>query len=321
MPSGRFTRLAHRFVAVAALGSCLSCGGREVGSYSPTAPSPFSRLLSRAAVVVLDDDGDNPSRSEGVLVGAGDIARCGLAGAELTASLLDGLPGTVFTAGDNAYMNGSAADYRNCYAPTWGRHRSRTMPTLGNHEYHTAGAAGYFGYFGAVGGAVGQGYYSYTVGPWLVLAINSEIPSGVGSAQLQWVRNQLMTSPRCTAVIWHRPLFTSGPNGPNADMQDLWRVLYEMDVDIIINAHDHLFERFALQTPDGRPDPVRGIRQFTVGTGGGPLYQRARSAANSEALGSVWGVTSFTLQKDAYSWAFIPVEGQAFRDSGSGVCH
>jgi hypothetical protein len=152
--------------------------------------------------------------------------------------------------------------------------------------------------------------------------VNSEVPLGAGSGQLQWVRSQLAANPsRCTLVYWHRPLFSSGLNGPNADMRELWRVLYAMDVDVVLNGHDHLYERFAPQTPEGAADPVKGIRQFTVGTGGAPLYEIMRTSANSEVAASVWGVASFTLQNDGYSWAFIPAEGHAFRDAGSGVCH
>ena len=254
-------------------------------------------------------------------MGAGDIARCDLPGAQRTSELLDRIQGTVFVAGDNAYMNGSIDDYRKCYDPTWGRHRHRTRPVPGNHEYQTAGAAGYFRYFGSSAGPHGLGYYSYTEGAWLVLALNSEIPIGESSSQLRWVRDQLAGAPRCTAVYWHRPLFSSGRNGPNHDMRDLWQVLYDMDADIVINGHDHLFERFAPQTPDGQPDPVKGIRQFTVGTGGAPLYQVTARAANSEVAVPAWGVASFTLRDDGYQWEFIPVEGESFRDSGAGVCH
>jgi acid phosphatase type 7 len=295
-------RLAHGAIVLSLLLLSLSCG-----SANPAGPSFLSNLAS------------GPAR---VLVGAGDIGWCGQPGAEQTAKLLDGISGTVFVTGDNAYMEGSASDYRNCYHPTWGRHRDRTRPVPGNHEYQTPGAAGYFEYFGASAGPTGLGYYSYTLGSWLVLAVNSEVPSGVGSPQLQWVRDQLASNPqRCTVVYWHRPLFSSGRNGPNPDMRELWQVLYSMDVDIVLNGHDHLYERFAPQTPDGRPDPVKGIRQFTVGTGGAPVYQVGRAATNSEVTASVWGVASFTLESDAYRWAFMPVEGEAFSDSGAGVCH
>jgi hypothetical protein len=192
-------------------------------------------------------------------------------------------------------------------------------PIPGNHEYQTPGAAGYFRYFGTAAGPHGLGYYSYTEGAWLVLALNSEIPLGHGSAQLQWVRGQLAQAPRCTAVYWHRPLFSSGLNGANPDMRDVWQVLHEMGADLIINGHDHLYERFAPQTADGIPDP-RGIRRFTVGTGGAPLYDIVARAANSEVAASVWGVASFTLDGDGYRWEFIPVEGEAFRDSGAASC-
>ena len=254
-----------------------------------------------------------------MLVGAGDIARCGVGGAERTAQLLDRIDGTVFLAGDNAYMNGSMDDYRGCYDATWGRHRHRTKPIPGNHEYQTPGASGYFRYFGAAAGPAGLGYYSYTAGPWLVLALNSEIALGQGSAQLQWVREQLAGAPRCTAVYWHRPLFSSGRNGANPDMRDVWQVLYDMGADLVINGHDHVYERFAPQRPDGTPDP-RGIRQFTVGTGGAPLYAITGRVANSEVAASVWGVAAFTLQADGYRWEFIPVDGESFRDSGAAVC-
>jgi hypothetical protein len=306
----QLTRLAHRLVIFILVCASLSCGGTEFSSLSQAGPSPFGELERSA------------SSPAAVLVGAGDIARCGLPGAEQTAKLLDGISGTVFIAGDNAYMDGSASDYRNCYHPTWGRHRHRTRPVPGNHEYQTPNAAGYFDYFGASAGPAGLGYYSYTLGSWLVLAVNSEVPLGVGSAQLQWVSDQLATnSHRCTLVYWHRPLFSSGRNGPNPDMLQLWRVLYSMDVDIVLNGHDHLYERFAPQTPEGRLDPVKGIRQFTVGTGGAPLYELSGTAANSEVIASVWGVAAFTLQNDRYSWAFTPVEGESFRDSGTGMCH
>jgi 3',5'-cyclic AMP phosphodiesterase CpdA len=290
------------------LGVSLSCSGNERPSSNPAAPSFFDSLLSAGGSAVL--------------VGAGDIARCGSQGAELTATLLDRLSGTVFVAGDNAYMNGSAVEYRDCYHPTWGRHRGRTRPVPGNHEYQTPGAAGYYEYFGANAGPSGRGYYGYTVGRWFVLALNSEVPLQAGSPQLQWVSDQLAASPyRCTLVYWHRPLFSSGRNGPNHDMLDLWRVLYGADVDVVLNAHDHMYERFAPQTPEGQPDAARGIRQFTVGTGGAAPYDVVRLAANSEVTASVWGVASFTLRTDGYSWEFIPAEGFAFRDAGSGICH
>jgi hypothetical protein len=266
-----------------------------------------------------------PSESmsaSGVMVGAGDIGMCGTGGAEATARLLDSIAGTVFTTGDNAYMMGTMADFRACYEPSWGRHRDRTNPTPGNHEYASGGGADYYNYFGASAGPGGAGYYSYAVGPWRIYALNSEVPSGPGSPQGEWLRRELSSRPtRCTAAIWHRPLFSSGSNGDNPDMRELWRILYEADVDVVINGHDHTYERFSPQDPDGRPDQQRGLRQFIVGTGGASLYPFVTVRGNSEVRASVWGVAAFTLSNGGYQWEFIPVEGSSFRDSGFGSCH
>lgn len=239
-----------------------------------------------------------------------------------TAALLDSIGGFVFTLGDNAYFRGSREEYRDCYDNTWGRHKGRTFPVPGNHEYMSAGAVPYFEYFGEVaGGATGQGYYSFEIGAWHAFALNSNIPVSAGSGQGDWLRNELMTSrARCTIAYWHHPLFTSGQNGDALAMRDLWQVLYEFNAEIVLNAHEHMYERFAPQDPDGRHDPARGIRQFVAGTGGAFLYQPARLHANSEAIISSFGVLKLTLASDRYQWEFIPVGGGAV-DAGSGVCH
>jgi acid phosphatase type 7 len=257
-----------------------------------------------------------------VLVGAGDIAMCGTVGSEATARLLDGIDGTVFTVGDNAYMQGTANEFRTCYDPTWGRHKARTRPTPGNHEILTAGGEPYFDYFGENAGPYGVGYYSYTVGSWLVLALNSE-DLGETSAQIEWVKSELgRTHARCTAAYWHRPLFSSGPNGRNQDVQALWRVLYDAGVDVVMNGHDHLYERFAPQDPNGRPDLERGIRQFTIGTGGATLYTiGGKAQPTSEAAATGYGVLKLSLFDDSYRWEFIPTDGGGFQDSGLGQCH
>ena len=287
---------------------CASCSHGT----TPVAPTPVSTVQVRSF---------GGGGGSGVLVGAGDIGFCGTAGAEATARLLDRFSGTVFTAGDNAYMSGTHDEFQNCYGPSWGRHLSRTRPAVGNHDFDKGGGA-YFEYFGANAGPAGAGYYSYAVGPWNVIALNSELPSGSASAQMAWLRNELSNNPTaCTAVYWHRPLFSSGRHGDNPDMRDVWRALYEFDVDLVIGGHDHTYERFAPQDPDGRLDPARGIREFVVGTGGAPLYEFPSIRPNSEVRASVWGVTAFTLSGSGYPWEFVPVEGQAFRDSGSASCH
>ena len=247
---------------------------------------------------------------------------CDVPGAEATARLLDRIAGTVFTTGDNAYPSGSDADFRSCYDPTWGRHRERTRPTPGNHDYETSGAAPYFAYFGASAGPPGLGYYSYTAGSWLVIALNSERDVRPGSLQVQWLRTTLMQSRAfCTIAYWHRPLFNSGPHGDSRDLYEVWRVLYDFGVDVVISGHEHLYERFAPQTPDGRLDPERGIRQFTVGTGGANLTPAGAVRANSEIIGSAWGVLVLTLNGGSYHWEFRPVAGASFSDTGVGQCH
>jgi hypothetical protein len=257
-----------------------------------------------------------------VLVGAGDIADCNSPGAEATARLLDSITGTVFTTGDNAYPAGTADDYRRCYGPSWGRHRARTRPSPGNHEYYTDRAAPYFDYFGPNAGPAGLGYYSYDLGAWHVVSLNSEIDMSSSSPQGQWLRGDLAASPRpCTVAYFHKPLFSSGPHGGSPEVRQLWRTLHDFGVEVILTGHDHLYERFAPQDADGRSDPERGIRQFTLGTGGAERFEGHRRKPNSEMVGRDWGVLALTLDRDSYRWEFIPVAGATFRDSGSAACH
>ena len=258
-----------------------------------------------------------------ILLGSGDIAKCGSAGTVATANQLDGLLGDVFTAGDNAYQSGTALEFATCYDPTWGRQKSRTRPAPGNHEYGVPGAAAYFDYFGDAAGSDRTGYYSYPEGPWTIFSLNTEISMAPTSPQMLWLRGQLTaTHTPCTAAIFHRPLFSSGPNGDNLDTRDLWRTLYEFNVDLIINGHDHLYERFAPQDPDGRLDTSRGIRQFTVGTGGADLYPLVGIHANSESrLSGVFGIIKFTLSDNSYQWQFLPADPGVVGDSGVGSCH
>ena len=182
---------------------------------------------------------------------------CGhLDGAYQTAALLDKQAGTVFTMGDDAQINGTADEYKNCYAPTWGRHLDRTRPAPGNHDYVSGGAA-YYDYFGSRAGPAGLGYYRYTAGAWQVYSLNSEVPSQEGSPQAEWLRHELAANrSACTLAYWHRPRFSSGRIGNNTDMDDLWRILSEFDADVVVNGHDHFYERFGPQDAEGRADPA-----------------------------------------------------------------
>ncbi|MGH7614974.1 MAG: metallophosphoesterase, partial [Gemmatimonadales bacterium] len=258
------------------------------------------------------------------LVGAGDIGDCNSDGDEQTAALLDSLPGTVFTAGDNAYSDGAASEFAQCYNASWGRHKARTRPAPGNHDYRSSRARPYYAYFGAQAGDSRTGYYSYDLGAWHVIALNSNIGMKAQSAQGRWLRADLAaTTARCVLAYWHHPRFSSGTeHGSDSRTDPLWQTLDDYGADIIISGHEHNYERFAPQTPSGVAAPDRGIRQFVVGTGGADLYSFGTPIPNSEVRsGDTWGVLRLTLWPDAYDWEFIPVAGGSFRDSGNGTCH
>jgi acid phosphatase type 7 len=268
---------------------------------------------------------DQPT-DDPVLVGAGDIASCALDGDEQTAKLLDKIDGTVFAAGDIAYEKGTLDEFKRCYGPTWGRHRKRTRPSLGNHEYGTKKAQGYFDYFGKQAGTNPLGYYSYDLGEWHIIALNSSIDMRPEGSQGLWLKDDLEKHKTiCTLAYWHFPTFSSvelkDVNVPR--QQALWAVLQSYGVDVIVNGHVHWYERMAPQDAHGKADPHYGIRQFTVGTGGASLNRSVKivDQLNSEVMDrSTWGVIKFTLHPTSYTWEFIPVEGGTFRDSGSEFC-
>jgi hypothetical protein len=264
----------------------------------------------------------------GVLVGAGDIASCVSDGDEATANVLDAIGGVVFTLGDNAYKSGTPLEFAACYDPSWGRHKSRTRPAPGNHDYVWPGASAYFDYFGDAAGDPDKGYYSYNLGPWHIIVLNSNCSKiagcGRGSPQEQWLRADLAAHPStCTLAYWHHPRFSSGTHGSDAALNTFWQALYEHGVDVVLGGHDHDYERFAPQTPDGKPDPARGIRQFVVGTGGDRLRKfEGPAIANSEARNDeTFGVLKLTLHPASYEWQFIPIAGGTFTDAGTGRCH
>lgn len=258
-----------------------------------------------------------------VFIGAGDIANCDdLEPARATARLLEQINGTIFTVGDHAYPKGTARQFRECYGTTWGRFRLRTRPAIGNHDVEADNGHSYFDYFGERAGPKGLGYYSYDLGAWHVISLNSNVTAGPRSAQMKWLRDDLAAHPStCVLAYWHVPRFSSGARGGGPEMTEPWRALYKAGADVIVNGHDHLYERFAPQSDQGKPDPERGIRQFVVGTGGGKLESLGRPAPNSEVRQpNVHGVLKLTLSADAYAWEFVPIAGQTFHDAGNGRC-
>ncbi len=262
------------------------------------------------------------------MLAAGDIAGCDTFGDEATAALLDRLPGTVATLGDHVYEFATDSDFANCYDPTWGRHKARTRPGVGGHEYLTPGAAPYYSYFGAAAGDSDEGYYSYDLGSWHVVMLNpqcSEVGGcGEGSPQEQWLRDDLQAHPSsCTLAVIHEPRFSSGAvHGNHPEMQPFWRALYDHGAEIVLSGDDHLYERFAPQTPAGVADTELGIRQFVVGTGGRSHYAFASIQPNSQAREeNSFGVIRLSLRPGAYDWEFVPEAGRTFTDGGTTLCH
>jgi hypothetical protein len=264
-----------------------------------------------------------------VVVAAGDIATCNSKGDEATARLVGDIKGTVLTLGDEAYPDGSAEDFEECYDPSWGRFKDHTKPTPGNHEYHTEGAEGYFGYFGKAAGDPGEGYYSYDLGAWHLIALNSncEFVGGgcdASSPQVRWLKADLTkNSKSCTLAYFHHPLFTSGKYRPgDHEVKPLWKALYQANADVVLSAHDHNYQRFAPQDPSGKADPGRGIREFVVGTGGADHYPILDPLPNSEVHNDdTYGVLKLTLRPKGYEWRFLPAGGGEFTDSGENQCH
>ena len=281
-----------------------------------------------------------PPRSA-VLVGASDIATCSSPATAATARVLDTIPGTVFTAGDN--LADTVASYANCFGPYWGRHMWRMHVTLGNRDYdRNSSATDAFDYFGDLAGPRGKGFYSFDLASWHVVVLNTSghVDISANSEQLKWLRQDLALAaernrirnasrnpriaapPMCTLALFHRRRFFQGAWGKAESLKPLWDVLYGGGVEFVVNGQDRYYERYALQDPSGVRDPAKGIRQFIVGTGGRWLEQLHQPSPNVEVRdNTTWGVMKFTLDEGQYSWQFVPAAGGTFSDSGTGTCH
>jgi hypothetical protein len=304
-----------------------------IGSGGSFVKSNLSAGIHTITATARDASGQTATRSFAlqiesgyhVLVGAGDISECTNDHDGQTAALLDQTFGTVVTLGDNVYPDGTLSEFQTCYHPTWGRHKARTRPALGNHDLDTPNGAGYFGYFGAAAGTAPNGWYSYDVGAWHVIVLNSEC-SHVGcsrtSPQGQWLAGDLAAHPNvCTLAIMHHPRFGSSGTGDAPELQDFWQLLYEAGADVVLSGHQHNYERFDPQTPTGQADPSRGIREFVVGTGGAGLGTPGLPHPNSVVQnGSTYGVLKLTLYSSSYDWQFLPIAGGSFTDTGSASC-
>jgi hypothetical protein len=328
-PEGSSVESAREWASASGYGAYLDAlhavaGGRRPGPRPPAPPVP------------------GPSGTDPVIAAAGDIA-CDPGAGNFKGGLGDGnscaqkatsdlLVGTGLSAvlplGDIQYEDGAYSKFLASYDPTWGRVKSITRPAVGNHEYLTKNAAGYFQYFGAAAGDPTKGYYSYDVGTWHLIALNSNCPfaggCGAGSPQEQWLRQDLASHRNlCTLAYWHHPRFSSGQHGNRPDYDALWRALYAGGADVVLNGHDHDYERFAPQNPDQAADPAYGIRAFVVGSGGRNHYRFIQTQPNSEVRDmTTYGVLRLTLHPAAYDWQFVPAAGGgAFTDAGTGACH
>jgi hypothetical protein len=236
-------------------------------------------------------------------------------------------PAAVAALGDSQYDVGSLTQFNNAFGPTWGRVKGVIKPAIGNHEVKTdAKATGYYTYFGPAAGDKAKGYYSYDIGTWHVVVLNGNCNQGggctAGSAQEQWLKSDLAAHPAaCTLAYWHQPRFSSGNHGSDVSYDPFWKDLYAAGADVVLNGHDHDYERFAPQTPTAVRDDARGIREFVVGTGGAHFEPMSSVKPNSVVRNQTFGVLKLTLHSGSYDWQFVPIAGKTFTDSGTGYCH
>lgn len=285
----------------------------------------FTLAVATACASPSGPSGGGPGSGGGAgqtvtMIAAGDIGMCGRPAVAQVANLVATLEGNLLLAGDIAYFQGTADQFRDCFNPSWGQFRPRWHAVPGNHEHESPGAAPYFTYFGAAAGPPGVGYYSFKAGDWLILMLDSNIAVTTGSPQYEFVRQQLQAQATpCTMAVWHHPLFSSGPSGPTPRMRDLWALLESSRAEVVVSGHDHLYERFARQRWDGSVDDANGIRQFVIGTGGADLNNFVRNTPHSEERIMRYGVTRFTLRPAQVDWEFVSIDG-SIADRGLDTC-
>ena len=307
-------------------------------------------VLSAACVCLLIAA---PASGAPVVAAAGDIAcdttsefyngGAGVPGHCRQRATSDLLVGGGFSAvlalGDTQYHVGALADFEAVFDKTWGRVKPLIRPAVGNHEYSTSNARGYFDYFNGEGKHTGpagdrdEGYYSYDIGSWHLIALNSQCDQvahggalngcAPGSPQHRWLQSDLAAHrTSCTLAYWHSPRFNSGFRGNSPASQPFWDVLHAAGADVVLSGDAHSYERFAPQDPSGAFDPVRGIRAFVVGTGGVFFTGWSKVKPNSEVRqNDTFGVLALTLHPTSYEFQFVPEAGGTFTDSGSGACH
>ena len=278
-----------------------------------TAPAQAKDVTVVAAGDIACSPDSDPAFNEG----AGSPGRCQQVA---TAQLALGLG----PLGDLQYTTGRLAAFQRSYDPSWGRLKAITYPVPGNHEYATSPGAGYYAYFGAAAGEQGRGYYSFDLGSWHLIALNSNCDAvggcGEGSPQLEWLRKDLAANAsECTLAYWHQTRFSSGRHGSDESYTGFWEALYAAGADVVLSAHDHDYERFAPQTPEGQAD-VSGPRAFVVGTGGASFYDVRKPLPTSEKIVTgTFGVLELTLDEGSYAWRFVSDASEVL-DRGQESC-
>lgn len=268
----------------------------------------------------------NPGGTEATMIAVGDLALCENPAGEKLATMIDAMPGTVAVLGDNVYEAGSLDEFLDCYEPTWGRHRARTRPAVGNHEYRTPHAGAYFAYFCGLSGETYKGWYSYDLGAWHVVVLNSncgDVGCDVDSEQARWLRADLAAHPsRCTLAYFHHPRFNSGAHGAESRVAPLWDALHAAGAELVLNGHEHAYERFAPQTPSATRDDARGIVEIIVGTGGrSPSALRGTQPNSVLRLAGSWAaLLALDLHESGWDFRLVREDGTVL-DSGHGDCH
>ncbi len=320
---------AGRLLAVVAL-LIVGCSGQaaittpesstSTSAPRPSTPGPTTTAATTTTTLPVQE-------AETQLLAVGDIGRCDRDADDLTSELAAGFPdATIVLLGDIAYPDGTAEEFRDCFDTSWGVHKPRIRPSPGNHDYRTDDAEPYFDYFGDTAGDPGEGYYSFEVGDWHIVALNTNCrPAGgcdAESPQAKWLRTDLAENDtKCTLAFMHHPRFSSGTNGSFERIMPLWEIMYQFGVDVTLSGHDHDYERFAPQDPFGMTQPDRGIRQFVVGTGGGTLREFEMEEPNSEVrIEGEYGILEMTLGAHSYSWRFWGLDGDAPLDMGESTC-
>jgi hypothetical protein len=306
-------------------GTSYTPASSDVGQTIRVTVTASNSIGSSAATSAQTAVVEAASLSDPVIAAAGDLCSSSIGDCAGTADLLDQInPTAVLTLGDNAYEDGSLAQYNAEYKPYWGRQDSKVYPAPGNHEFQTPNAQGYRDYFGARAPGL---WYSYDLGTWHIISLAGDegIAAGAGSAQEQFLQADLAAHPsQCTLAYWHEPRFSSGvEHGSDSGVSAFWNDLYAAGADLVLNGHEHNYERFAPQTPAGVASPT-GIQQIIVGTGGANegTYPFGVPIANSAVRNQgTPGVLKITLHPGSYDWQFVPAAGFSFTDSGSGTCH